>query len=257
MNTSRNTTAHKALRSAYARELVAPRVDDAGKRRGVARSVKSLAKGLPQWRSGRLPEDIDPWVWSDQHLGHANIIEYCNRPFRDVAEMDETFFSAWEAHVEGEDWVVFVGDLAMGNALHPGTFERVHGLPGKRKILVPGNHDVTGRGGLLRAEGFDAYCSQRASPNSCSPTFRCGKYPTAGSIFTGTSMTLPQEIRCTSTCRWNSCTLRRCACHACAGWQQRWWQDAIRLDQPPWNGWKRWNWAEYKNAPGHDLQRFG
>ena len=147
---------HKALRKVYASSLVAPRVDDAGKRRGVPRSVKSLAQGLPRWRSGHLPEDIDPWVWSDQHLGHANIIEYCNRPFRDVAEMDEAFFSAWEAHVGPEDWVVFVGDLAMGRALNEGTFERVHGLPGKRKILVPGNHDVTAKGGVLRVEGFDA-----------------------------------------------------------------------------------------------------
>ena len=152
MKTPQHMPAHKALRKAYARE----RVDDAGKRRGVPRSVKSLAQGLPRWRSGHLPEGVDPWVWSDQHLGHANIIEYCNRPFRDVAEMDEAFFSAWEAHVGVDDWVVFVGDLAMGNALHQGTFERVHGLPGERKILVPGNHDVTARGGVLRVEGFDA-----------------------------------------------------------------------------------------------------
>ena len=156
MKPPQHMPAHKALRKAYARELVAPRVDDAGKRRGVPRSVKSLAQGLPRWRSGHLPEGVDLWVWSDQHLGHANIIEYCNRPFRDVAEMDEAFFSAWEAHVGVDDWVVFVGDLAMGNALHQGTFERVHGLPGKRKILVPGNHDVTARGGVLRVEGFDA-----------------------------------------------------------------------------------------------------
>lgn len=146
----------EALRASYARELVEQRVDDAGNLRGVAGSVKSLAQGLPQWRSGHLPEDVDPWVWSDQHLGHANIIEYCSRPFNDVAEMDEMFFSEWEATVGSEDTVVFIGDLAMGQAIHKGTFDRVREMPGKRKILVPGNHDVTARGGVLRVEGFDA-----------------------------------------------------------------------------------------------------
>ncbi len=126
MTNPQHMPTYKDLRRAYARELVAPRVDDAGKRRGVPRSVKSLAQGLPRWRSGHLPEGIDPWVWSDQHLGHANIIEYCNRPFRDLAAMDETFFSAWEAHVEAESFDPLYG--AVGRGRHRALGQKRRGL---------------------------------------------------------------------------------------------------------------------------------
>lgn len=150
-----HTRIAKALRAQYERELTEQGVDASGKLKGIRRSVKSLAKGMPQWRTGQLPADADAWVWSDQHLGHANIIRYCNRPFADVAEMDEAFYANWEATVGAEDTVVFVGDLAMGAALHAETFDRIRQMPGARKILIAGNHDVTGRGGYLRVEGFD------------------------------------------------------------------------------------------------------
>ena len=146
----------KRLRAAYESQLITPLRDENGNQRGIPRSIKSLAKGLPQWRSGHLSEHDDPWVWSDQHVGHARIIEYSNRPFESLEEMDAAFFANWEAAVGDDDTVVFVGDLAVSNrGLNEETFRRVQELPGARKILVVGNHDVTARGGDLRVKGFD------------------------------------------------------------------------------------------------------
>jgi len=36
--------------------------------------------------------DRDVWVWSDQHFGHNNIIEYAERPFLDVNSMNDALF---------------------------------------------------------------------------------------------------------------------------------------------------------------------
>ena len=78
------------------------------------------------------------WFSSDLHFGHANIISYCDRPFRDVAEMDEWLVSAWNDAVGVDDDVWLLGDVALGDRdLTLATVSRLHG----RLRLVAGNHD--------------------------------------------------------------------------------------------------------------------
>ena len=94
------------------------------------------------------------WVWSDLHLGHDNIIRYANRPFADAAQMDASLYDSWEATVGSDEDLVFVGDVAMGRAVAPQTWQRIRDGQGGRKHLVIGNHDLTGSG-QLRIDGFD------------------------------------------------------------------------------------------------------
>ena len=98
------------------------------------------------------------WVWSDLHLGHENIIRYTNRPFGDVEEMDAHLYANWDAAVGEDDTLIFVGDLAMRTAICDATWQRVREGAGRSKILVVGNHDLTGSGDL-RVDGFDDICS--------------------------------------------------------------------------------------------------
>lgn len=79
------------------------------------------------------------WYTSDQHFGHANIIEYCGRPFSDVTEMNREMLSRWNSRVRTDDEVWILGDLALGS-LDANLAAWVSSLAG-RKILVPGNHD--------------------------------------------------------------------------------------------------------------------
>ena len=100
---------------------------------------------------------IDPkntYVWSDLHLGHANIIDYAQRPFKNVEEMNERLWTAWEKTVPKEATIIIAGDVAMGRCIHEDTWQRMREAPGKVKHLIVGNHDLHGNGDL-RIEGFD------------------------------------------------------------------------------------------------------
>lgn len=77
---------------------------------------------------------------SDLHLGHANIIRFCNRPFSDVDEMDETIIANWKSRVTDRDDVYILGDLMYRAKADPDDV--LSRLPG-RKHLVVGNHDHT------------------------------------------------------------------------------------------------------------------
>lgn len=40
---------------------------------------------------------------ADTHFGHENVIWMCERPYRDIDEMNETMISAWNERVTGND----------------------------------------------------------------------------------------------------------------------------------------------------------
>lgn len=50
---------------------------------------------------------------ADEHYNHSNIIRYCNRPFQDVAEMDEEIIRRHNEVVGEKDRVVHLGDLTL------------------------------------------------------------------------------------------------------------------------------------------------
>jgi calcineurin-like phosphoesterase family protein len=79
-------------------------------------------------------------VVSDLHLAHTNIINYCNRPFRDTDEMDETIIKNWNAVATDEDIVYMLGDFAFGRGSKEKLKLYLPRLKGQI-ILIRGNHD--------------------------------------------------------------------------------------------------------------------
>lgn len=73
---------------------------------------------------------------ADLHLGHANIMLHCGRPFATVEEMDAKIIGNWNAVVRPEDTVYVLGDFARGDAAP--YLRRLMG----RVVLVRGNHDL-------------------------------------------------------------------------------------------------------------------
>jgi calcineurin-like phosphoesterase family protein len=77
------------------------------------------------------------WFTSDHHFGHKNIIEYCNRPFDSVEEMNEALVEAWNSCVKSGDTVYYLGDFSLKNSMMEQYAPRLNGS----KILIAGNHD--------------------------------------------------------------------------------------------------------------------
>jgi len=90
---------------------------------------------------------------ADPHLGHENIVLYCGRPFKNIAEMDSVIITNWNSVVKSTDTVFLLGDFSLANAERITKY--INALTGKI-ILVAGNHDkrtVT----FWRKRGVEAY----------------------------------------------------------------------------------------------------
>lgn len=79
------------------------------------------------------------WFTSDTHYGHANVIKYANRPFKDVQEMNEAMIANWNRVVGHNDIVYHIGDFAFIRN-EDDVLAILNRLVG-RKILILGNHD--------------------------------------------------------------------------------------------------------------------
>jgi calcineurin-like phosphoesterase family protein len=75
------------------------------------------------------------WFTADTHFGHAKIIQYCNRPFENVDEMDGEIIRHWNFLVGEQDDVFHLGDFCFGNPT-----KYLSQLRGKIHF-VPGSHD--------------------------------------------------------------------------------------------------------------------
>jgi calcineurin-like phosphoesterase family protein len=81
---------------------------------------------------------MQTWFTADTHFGHAKIIGYTKRPFRDVCEMDEIMIQRWNATVGPGDLVFHLGDFGMVRRHDPRSYlAKLNGTI----ILIPGNHD--------------------------------------------------------------------------------------------------------------------
>jgi calcineurin-like phosphoesterase family protein len=78
------------------------------------------------------------WFTADEHLGHTNILKHCNRPFKDVDEMDAIIIKNFNKVVTPDDTTVHIGDFTLkGPSVAEGYIERLNGT----HIFIKGGHD--------------------------------------------------------------------------------------------------------------------
>lgn len=91
----------------------------------------------------------DVWFTSDTHFNHRNIIQYSNRPYRTIEDMNEGLIESWNARVKPNDEIYHLGDFALGKSdtIEP-LLKRLNGC----KYLIVGNHDGAA---TTRAQGWN------------------------------------------------------------------------------------------------------
>ena len=94
---------------------------------------------------------IKLYVIGDTHFGHSNIIDYCDRPFDTVEEMDKTMVKLWNRRVSEDDLVLHFGDVFFCSTDY--MFDIMDKLNGNI-YLIRGNHDKQTRTKLEDRLGF-------------------------------------------------------------------------------------------------------
>lgn len=76
---------------------------------------------------------------SDTHFNHANIIKFCNRPFKDVEQMNDVMIANWNSVIGKDDTGFHLGDFCLGGAAEwTKILDRLNG----KIYLIMGNHDL-------------------------------------------------------------------------------------------------------------------
>jgi calcineurin-like phosphoesterase family protein len=112
------------------------------RRKSLWERLISYAKGIGIRKS--------VYIIGDTHFDHANIIRYCDRPFRNVQEMNETMVRNWNDTVKDRDAVYFLGDWTFGRGHKPAKYW-VRKLKG-HIVSIRGAHDWREKG--IRFEDF-------------------------------------------------------------------------------------------------------
>lgn len=75
---------------------------------------------------------------SDIHFGHARVLEFDNRPWSNVEEMDKAIIKNWNERVDIFDDVYILGDISWYNVSK--TIDILQRLNGYKHLII-GNHD--------------------------------------------------------------------------------------------------------------------
>ncbi|MBF8984337.1 phosphoesterase [Lutibacter sp. B2] len=78
------------------------------------------------------------YLTSDTHFNHDKIIDYENRPFDNVEEMNKILIENWNKTISNKDTIYHLGDFAWGCQE---DIQKIGQQLNGYKILIIGNHD--------------------------------------------------------------------------------------------------------------------
>ncbi|MDC1299900.1 metallophosphoesterase [bacterium] len=78
---------------------------------------------------------------ADTHFDHFRIIQYTNRPFKSIKQMQSTIIGKWNERVTDQDTVYILGDVWLSGESNANRLQVIMRKLKGRKILILGNHD--------------------------------------------------------------------------------------------------------------------
>ncbi len=104
------------------------------------------------------------WFTADTHFGHKNILEYTQRPFESVEQMDEALIEKWNSKVSPDDEVYHLGDVGLCPPKKLAkTLDRLNG----KIYLIKGNHDKSAEACKDRFEWIKDYHEMVVPDSDC------------------------------------------------------------------------------------------
>ena len=88
-----------------------------------------------------LEEGAKCWFTSDQHFCHSNVMNFCNRPWDDVKDMNKALTDNWNEVVGEKDVVFILGDFYWKKDCWE-TKRKLDELKAGHIFIVLGNHDI-------------------------------------------------------------------------------------------------------------------
>ncbi len=80
------------------------------------------------------------WFTSDTHFGHTNVLDFCNRPWDSVEEMNKALVDNINAYVAPTDTLYHLGDFSFKMTVENARELRRH-IRCQNIHWIPGNHD--------------------------------------------------------------------------------------------------------------------
>ena len=74
---------------------------------------------------------------ADPHYGHKDIIDICNRQYKNIWDMQLDYVTKWNELIKPEDTGIIVGDYCWDHKLIKSITPMLNG----KKMLILGNHD--------------------------------------------------------------------------------------------------------------------
>lgn len=88
---------------------------------------------------------------ADTHFNHGKMIEYCERPFKNVIDMNDRLIRNWNERVKPDDTVIVVGDFGFNSS----SEDKIRGISYSMEylkrnlngdiVLLKGNHDTNNK----------------------------------------------------------------------------------------------------------------